>query len=172
MSGTPYRLATGGAAGLVLLSVPVAAPAVSPGGAASQVEAASRGDAMGQAAARKAVGGKLTMKLLYPKSRDVTVTGVIANGKVKTKRICADFREVRFRLLNPASGAARFTRSPAYGDRDKTYSGGFLPPRAAGVYRYKAVAPRARRAVGLKRAVCKKLTSPGRTVVVPAADPN
>lgn len=122
--------------------------------------------------ARKALGGKLTMKLLYPRSRDVTVIGVIANGKLKTRRICADFREVRFRLLNPRSGRPRFTPSPAYGDRDKTYSGGFLPPRVPGVYRYRAVAPRARRAIGLKRATCKRLVSPVRTVVVPAADPS
>jgi hypothetical protein len=149
------RLVTAG--GAVTLAVSVA-----PVGGAAQSEEGSAQSA--------AIGGRLTMTLDYPHDRDVVVIGVIANGRLHTPIICADFRAVRFKILNPPSGRPRFTPSPAYGDRDKTYSGGFLPPRTPGTYRYQAIAPRAHRARGLQRAVCAELRGPVRTVVVPPPD--
>jgi hypothetical protein len=150
---TRVRFATAGGAVILVTLVASVAP----------VAGAARSD--GGSARSAAIGGSLSMRLSYDND-SLGAIGVLASGRLNTPIICADFRTVRFKLLNPPSGRPRFMPSQAYGERDKTYSGSFFPPRTPGTYRFQAIAQGGRRARGLKRAYCKQLRSPVRTVVV------
>jgi hypothetical protein len=99
---------------------------------------------------KKAIKGELTLQMGEP-----DFFGASASGKIKTKKICADLRAVRVRLLNPPPGWQQAGRT--YGNRDKTYSELIPVPDEPGTYMFQARAKKTRVARGLRRAKCAKL---------------
>jgi hypothetical protein len=111
------------------------------------------------APAKKAIKGSITLKMGEP-----DFFGAEASGKIKTKKICADLRAVRVKLLHPPDGYRQ--SGPIYGNRDKTYGEVVPVPDEPGTYSFRAKAKKTRVARGLKRAKCAKLKSPVVSVTV------
>ena len=113
---------------------------------------------------KKAIKGELTLEMGQP-----DFFGASASGKIKTKKICADLRAVRVKLLDPPPGYQQAGR--IYGNRDKTYSDLVPVPDEPGTYAFRARAKKTRVARGLKRAKCAKLVSPVVSVTVTPEPP-
>jgi hypothetical protein len=118
------------------------------------------------APAKKAIKGEITLKVGEPESPSAGLTGVSAevSGKLKTKLICADFRQFRVKLLDPPPGYVQL--GPLYGNRDKSYGDVVDVPSEPGVYSFQARAKKTKVARGLKRAKCAKIKSPVVSVTV------
>jgi hypothetical protein len=116
------------------------------------------------APAKKAIKGELTLHVGEP---DFGLAEV--SGKLKTKKICADLRQLRVKLLDPPPGYVQ--HSPIYGNRDKTYGDVVNVPSKPGVYSFQARAKKTKVARGLKRAKCAKLRSPVVDVTVVPGPP-
>jgi hypothetical protein len=111
-------------------------------------------------AAKHAIKGELTLKV---GEADFGLAEV--SGKIKTKKICADLRAIRVKLLDPPPGYRQL--GAIYGTQTKDYGDVVNVPTEPGTYSFQASARKTRVARGLKRAKCAKLKSP--VVDVPVA---
>jgi hypothetical protein len=114
-------------------------------------------------AAKRAIKGSLTLKL-----EDGGFGDGAASGRINTKGICAHFRPIRIKLLNPPP---RYRQAePTYGEPNrKHYTALVGIPSEPGTYRFRARAKKTRVARGLRRAKCAELTSPDVEVTVDPA---
>jgi hypothetical protein len=113
-------------------------------------------------ARKAAIKGSLTLKLSDSGFGDGS-----ASGRIDTKGICAHFRAIRIKLLNPPP---RYRQAePTYGEPNrKHYTALVGIPSEPDTYRFRAVAKKTRVARGLRRAKCAKLKSPVVEVTVTA----
>jgi hypothetical protein len=104
--------------------------------------------------AKKAIKGSLTLKVEDGGFGDGHVS-----GRIETKKICAAFRQIRVKLLNPPRGYRQ--PEPTYGEPNRKHYTALLGiPSEPDTYRFRARAKKTRVARGLRRAKCAKLTSP------------
>jgi hypothetical protein len=112
--------------------------------------------------ASRAIKGSLTLKVKGGEFGDA-----VASGKIDTKKICAAFRQIRVKLLDPPGGYRQ--PEPTYGEPNrKHYTAVLGIPSEPGIYRFRARARKTRVARGLRRAKCAELTSPVVEVTVTA----
>lgn len=112
--------------------------------------------------ARKAIKGSLTLKI-----EDGGFGDGLASGRIDAKKICAAFRQIRVKLLNPPHGYRQ--PEPTYGEPNrKHYTAVVGIPREPGGYQFRARAKKTRVARGLRRAKCAEMTSPVVEVTVTA----
>jgi hypothetical protein len=112
--------------------------------------------------ASRTIKGSLTLKVKGGEFGDA-----VAAGKIDTKKICAAFRQIRVKLLNPPRGYRQ--PEPTYGEPNrKHYTAVLGIPSEPGIYRFRARARKTRVARGLRRAKCAELTSPVVEVTVTA----
>ncbi|MGH2989648.1 MAG: hypothetical protein ACRDMA_07260 [Solirubrobacterales bacterium] len=112
--------------------------------------------------AKKAIKGSLTLKV-----QDGGFGDGFASGRIDTKKICAAFRQIRVKLLDPPR---RYRQpEPTYGEPNrKHYTATMGIPSEPGSYRFRAHAKKTRVARGLRRAKCAEMTSPVVEVTVTA----
>src|SRR5262249_6954567 len=118
------------------------------------------------APAKGAIGGEITLKVSEPDFSGGNQCCGLAevSGKLQTKKICADFRRFRIKLLDAPSDYIQ--HGALYGNRDKTH-GDAAPLRGAPApYSSKARAKKTRVARGLKRAKGAEIESPGVSITV------
>jgi hypothetical protein len=105
-------------------------------------------------AQKAAINGSLTLEV-----EDGGFGDGLASGRIDTKKICAAFRQIRVKLLNPPRGYRQ--PEPTYGEPNrKHYTAVLGIPSEPGAYRFRARAKKTRVARGLRRAKCAKITSP------------